>query len=55
MTPRPKKLTLTGKASRRAFWVPDAWWTQLQRRADKLGKTVSDLMRDMIRKEIGLE
>lgn len=55
MTPRPKKLTLEGKASRRAFWVSDAWWTRLQKRADTLGKSVSDLLRDLIRKEIGVE
>lgn len=55
MTPRPKKLTLEGKASRRAFWVPDAWWTKFQERASALGKTGSDLMRDLIRKEIGVK
>lgn len=52
MAPRPKKLTLEGKASRRAFWISDARWAKLQKRADSLGKTVSDLLRDLIRAEI---
>lgn len=54
MTPRPKKISLEGKASRRAFWISDAWWIKIQERADTLGKTTSDLMRDLIRKELGI-
>lgn len=55
MTPRPKKITLEGKASRRAFWISDAWWVKFNQRADALGKTTSDLMRDLIRKELGIK
>lgn len=55
-SPVARQRILTGEQShRRAFFVPDAWWKKLEARSRELGKTTSEMLRDLIRKEIGIK